>query len=68
MDEDGLLDHLAQVADAVNESTAIVSIMLANNETGVLFPVKKIAEIVKERSNALVHVDGVNAAGKVRSI
>jgi cysteine desulfurase len=64
VDEDGSID-LAQVSDAVNESTAIVSIMLANNETGVLFPVDKVAEIVKERSTALVHVDGVNAAGKV---
>ena len=63
VNEDGLLD-LAEVADAVNDSTAIVSVMLANNETGVLFPVEKIAQIVKERSNALVHVDGVNAAGK----
>jgi cysteine desulfurase len=62
--EDGTID-LAQVSDAVNESTAVVSIMLANNETGILFPVNRAAEIVKEKSNALVHVDGVNAAGKV---
>ena len=39
--------------------------MMANNETGVLFPVAEIAEIVKDRSDALFHVDGVNAAGKV---
>jgi len=39
--------------------------MMANNETGVLFPVTEIAEIVKEKSDALFHVDGVNAAGKV---
>ena len=64
VDEDGLLD-IEQVANAVNDSTAIVSIMLANNETGVLFPIKKIAEVVKEKSNALVHADGVNAAGKI---
>jgi cysteine desulfurase len=64
VDELGRLD-LAQVAEAVTEETALVSIMLANNETGVLFPVGKIAEIVKERSNALMHVDGVNAVGKV---
>jgi len=64
VDDDGSID-LAQVTDAVNDSTAIVSIMLANNETGVLFPVDKVAEIVKERSSALVHVDGVNAAGKI---
>ena len=64
VDEDGLLD-IAEVANAVNDSTAIVSIMLANNETGVLFPIKEIAEVVKEKSNALVHADGVNAAGKI---
>lgn len=56
------LDHLRAVLD---DETAIVSVMMANNETGVVFPVAEIAEIVKERSNALVHVDGVNAAGKV---
>lgn len=64
VDEDGQLD-LDQLAGEVNDSTAVVSVMLANNETGVLFPVEEVAEIVKERSNALLHVDGVNAAGKV---
>ena len=39
--------------------------MLANNETGVLFPVKKIAGIIKENSDAVFHVDGVNAVGKI---
>jgi cysteine desulfurase len=39
--------------------------MLANNETGILFPVAEIAEVVKQNSSALFHVDGVNAAGKV---
>ena len=39
--------------------------MLANNETGILFPVEEIARIVKENSRALVHVDGVNAVGKI---
>ena len=47
------------------EQPRIVSVMMANNETGVLFPVAEIAEIVKANSNALFHVDGVNAAGKV---
>lgn len=64
VDEKGLLD-LDQLRDSLNENTAIVSIMLANNETGVLFPVKKAAEIVKEHSNAMFHVDGVNAVGKI---
>ncbi|HSK72375.1 MAG TPA: aminotransferase class V-fold PLP-dependent enzyme, partial [Pyrinomonadaceae bacterium] len=50
---------------ALRQDTAIVSTMLANNETGVLFPVEEIAGIVKEHSNAFVHVDGVNAVGKI---
>lgn len=39
--------------------------MLANNETGILFPVAEIAEIVKANSSAIFHVDGVNAVGKI---
>jgi cysteine desulfurase len=39
--------------------------MLANNETGILFPVEEISRIVKENCGALVHVDGVNAVGKI---
>ncbi len=62
--EEGFLD-LAELKKALREDTAIVSVMLANNETGILFPVKEIAEIVKENSDALFHVDGVNAVGKV---
>ncbi len=64
VDENGELD-LERLRQAVRSDTAIVSVMLANNETGILFPVDKIAEIVKERSKALVHVDGVNAVGKI---
>ena len=64
VDELGLLDF-DQLRASVRPDTAIVSVMMANNETGVVFPVAEIAEIVKERSEALVHVDGVNAAGKV---
>lgn len=64
VDEGGRLD-LDQVREAIRPDTALVSVMLANNETGVLFPVKEIATIVKERSDALVHIDGVNAVGKI---
>lgn len=64
VDEHGSLD-LDQVRDSVREDTAVVSVMLANNETGILFPVEEIAGIVKTRSSALVHVDGVNAVGKI---
>ncbi len=61
---DGFLD-LDELKNSLREDTAIVSVMLANNETGILFPVKEIAEIVKAKSDALVHVDGVNAVGKI---
>ena len=64
VDADGLIDP-NEVAAAVTPCTAVVSIMHANNETGVLFPVEDISALIKERSDALVHVDGVNAAGKV---
>ena len=64
VDTQGFLD-LDQLKNSLREDTAIVSVMLANNETGILFPVKEIAEIVKEHSNAIFHVDGVNAVGKV---
>jgi cysteine desulfurase len=64
VDERGRLD-LDQLRASIDDNTAIVSVMLANNETGVVFPVEEIAEIVKQRSGALFHVDGVNAAGKI---
>ena len=64
VDEDGSLD-LDALRASLDERTAVVSVMLANNETGILFPVEEIAEIVKEHSDALFHVDGVNAVGKI---
>ncbi len=64
VDEKGFLDTDA-LKNSLREDTAIVSVMLANNETGILFPVAEIAEIVKENSAALFHVDGVNAVGKI---
>ena len=64
VDGEGSLD-LDQFREAVTPDTAIVSVMMANNETGILFPVAEFAEIVKDRSDALFHVDGVNAAGTI---
>jgi cysteine desulfurase len=64
VDEIGALD-LDQVRESLRDDTALVSVMMANNETGVLFPVAEIAEIVKEKSDAVFHVDGVNAVGKI---
>ncbi len=62
--EEGFLD-LDELKNSLRADTAIVSAMLANNETGILFPVEQIAEIVKANSGALFHVDGVNAVGKI---
>lgn len=64
VDENGFL-NLDELKDSLRQDTAIVSVMMANNETGILFPVKEIAEIVKGNSGALFHVDGVNAVGKI---
>ncbi|HEX5835324.1 MAG TPA: cysteine desulfurase NifS [Pyrinomonadaceae bacterium] len=62
--ETGELD-LDALRAALRPDTALVSTMLANNETGVLFPIDEIGRIVRERSEALFHVDGVQAVGKV---
>lgn len=48
----------------LSEETALVSIMFANNETGHIFPVKKLAKMAHE-VGALYHCDGVQALGKV---
>jgi cysteine desulfurase len=61
---EGELDMEA-LRQSLRDDTAIVSVMLANNETGVLFPVKEIGQLVRERTNALFHVDGVQAVGKI---
>jgi cysteine desulfurase len=50
---------------SLRRDTGIVSVMLANNETGVLFPIEEIGRIVRENSDALFHVDGVQAVGKI---
>lgn len=49
---------------ALTGNTAVVSIMYANNETGVVFPIEQIGQIVKEYG-ALFHVDAVQAVGKI---
>ncbi len=55
-----------EIYNAVNEKTALVSCMYANNETGAIFPVKEIAEKVKEiNPKTKVFVDAVQAAGKI---
>ena len=64
VDSNGELD-LDELRSALRPDTALVSIMLANNETGVLFPMEEIGRIVREKSEAVFHVDGVQAVGKI---
>ena len=49
---------------SIDEDTALVSIMYANNETGVIFPIKEISELLRERG-ILFHTDAVQAVGKL---
>jgi cysteine desulfurase len=62
VDEQGRL-NLDELAASLRRDTAIVSIMFANNETGTVFPMRRIAEIVKER-DILLHTDAVQTVGK----
>ena len=65
VDSKGNLD-LNQLSESVTEDTALVSIMYANNETGVILPVEKAAKIVKQKNpKTKFHTDAVQAAGKI---
>ena len=63
VDVHGAID-LDRMREAIDERTLLVTVMLAQNETGVLHPVAQIAEMARARG-ALMHVDAVQAAGKV---
>lgn len=60
---DGYLD-LEFVKQKLSNKTALVSLMLANNETGNIFPVQKVAKLAHQEG-ALMHVDAVQALGKI---
>ncbi len=57
--------EIEDLKNAIDDKTALVSIMWANNETGMLFPVKEISEVCKEKG-VLFHSDAVQAIGKVK--
>lgn len=63
VDTDGQLD-LQQLADVLRPDTALVAVMLANNETGVVYPLRQIADIAHARG-VPVFSDAVNALGKI---
>ena len=61
----GELD-IEELKSKIRKDTALVSVMWANNEIGVINPVEEIAEIVKSKSpETILYVDGVQAAGKI---
>lgn len=63
VNSDGQID-LAELERSIRPDTALVTVMWANNETGVLFPIDEIAEIVRKKG-ALFHTDAVQAVGKI---
>jgi cysteine desulfurase len=63
VDKDGLLD-MNHYERSLSPDTAVVSLMWANNESGVLFPVEKAAELAHKRG-ILFHTDAVQAVGKI---
>lgn len=63
VDREGRLD-LDEIRETLSDETALVTIMYANNETGVIFPIEEIGEIVKARGISF-HTDAVQAAGKI---
>jgi cysteine desulfurase len=63
VDRLGRLD-VAELEQHLDEDTALVTIMYANNETGVMFPIEKIAQMVTEKG-IVFHTDAVQAIGKI---
>ena len=63
VDAQGMLD-LEEVRRSVSECTSVVSVMYANNETGVIFPVEEVGKIARA-AGCFFHVDAVQAAGKI---
>jgi cysteine desulfurase len=63
VDREGRLD-LDELRESLTDETTLVTIMYANNETGVIFPIEEIGEIAKARGISF-HTDAVQAAGKI---
>src|SRR5438045_5345881 len=63
VDKSGRLS-LRALSDAIRPDTALVSVMWANNETGVIFPIEEITEIARDKGVPL-HTDAVQVAGKI---
>ena len=64
VDNDGRL-NLKELENSITEDTFLISVMMANNEIGNIYPIKEITEIAKTH-NILVHTDAVQALGKIK--
>ena len=64
VDKNGRLD-INQLRNSITEDTCLISVMLANNEIGNIYPVKEITEIAHSH-NIPVHCDAVQAIGKIK--
>ncbi len=64
VDNEGLID-LNRLQDSITESTILISLMTANNEIGVVYPVKEIGAIAKGK-NVIFHTDATQAVGKMK--
>jgi len=64
VDSEGIVE-LSALSDALTPNTAIVSVMLANNEVGTIQPLKELVDVVRAKSKALIHTDAVQALGKI---
>jgi len=63
VDRNGTL-NLDELEKSLTDSTALVSVMWANNETGIIFPIEEIGKMVKKRGIKF-HVDAVQAVGRI---
>lgn len=63
VDNDGNL-NMKQLSEALQDGPALVTLMYANNETGVIFPIEKVSEMVRH-AGGVMHTDAVQVAGKI---
>lgn len=64
VDEQGKID-LQELEDSIDEATCLITVMMANNEIGNIYPIKEIGKIAKKH-NILFHCDSVQAVGKIK--